>query len=656
MLENQTGDSESHGQAQVDPVKPNSAAKRAALEHALVGMQPANLRFPIVRAHFDYLSGAGNRAVGEFGRYLATAGGELKTNRPAMNDVVEAAFCMNALSPLEALLKHQFGGPIHLVSDGAGEQDNPSIVLWSLESDGSSTYRFSENLADHPYADVLLKNWVQEIPVLTNFARLNAFGAGRVWLNVGDMGSMPGLAYCDYRQGYDLLPDPVFMQTAAYADAKATYARNSVAWSSRKPIAFWRGQTTGWYSVRGDTIRNWDELPRVQLCRLAQSDAAQGLLDAGLSGLAQIPSEEHRQAIRDEGLLKEYMHWSDFQQWKFQIDIDGNTNAWASMFTKLYSGSPILKVKSPLCFRQWYYDRLVPWENYVPVEADMSDLLEKITWLRGHDEHAWQIGENARRLAFSMTVKRETSRAIPTIRKALWPSAVGGSGGSGFSETRKAKGDEKKDTNMRRFDELDNAVLEQETFGARVLDLEDKKQAVRLHLGPGPAPREGFINVDKFKNSQTREFFERHPQDYIVYPFAELPWPIADCSVDYIYHEDFIEHIPQKNQFLVLAEALRVLKPGAIHRVSTPCLIQSMKTRSDFARGFAGVHVSEWEQWGHVALLTRASLEEMALLVGYRCVYFTAKSQSMSPFASDDSRPHSDRDQVLGNIFADLLK
>ena len=96
MLEDQTDNSESHGQAQVDSVKPNSAAKRAALEHALVGMQPGNLRFPIVRAHFDYLSGAGNRAVGEFGRYLATAGEELKTNRPAMNDVVEAAFCILA--------------------------------------------------------------------------------------------------------------------------------------------------------------------------------------------------------------------------------------------------------------------------------------------------------------------------------------------------------------------------------------------------------------------------------------------------------------------------------------------------------------------------------------------------------------------------------
>jgi hypothetical protein len=99
-----------------------------------------------------------------------------------------------------------------------------------------------------------------------------------------------------------------------------------------------------------------------------------------------------------------------------------------------------------------------------------------------------------------------------------------------------------------------------------------------------------------------------------------------------------------------------VLKPGAIHRISTPCLIESMRRHSDFPRGFVGVHSSEWERWGHVALVSRGSLEEMALLVGYKCIYFTAKSRGMSPHATQDSRPHGDRDQLLGNIFADLLK
>jgi hypothetical protein len=656
MSESQTHGVETRREENGDPTGSGFALKRDALDKLLFGMRPDDVRYPIVKAHFDYLAGDIDHATTEFRTYVLAAYEQLKTSRPSMNAVVEAAFGMRALDTLEALLKLQHGISMHLVPDRAEEPCNASIVLWTVEADGSSTYGFSERLTEHPYAGVLLKHWVQEIPVLAHFARLNAFGPGQVWLNVADMGSTPGLAYCDYRQGYQLLPDPIFMQTAGYADVKATYARNSVPWSSRRPIAFWRGQTTGWYNAQGGPVRNWGDLPRVQLCRLAQSDAAQGLLDAGLSGLAQIPNEAQRQEIQNEGLIKEYVHWSEFQRWKFQIDMDGNTNAWPGMFIKLCSGSPILKVKSPRGFCQWYYDRLIPWKNFVPVEADISDLLEKIVWLRAHDDHARQIGENARQLAVSMTERREIRRAIPVIRRALWPGAGGRSDDSDGLNGSRTVGPLEKDVTMRNFDELDNARLEEEAFRTRVLELNEGNRPVRLHLGPGTAPKEEFINIDKFRNAEAREFFGRYPQDYITYPFAERPWPIATSSVDYIYHEDFIEHIPQKNQFLVLAEALRVLKPGGIHRINTPCLVQSMRAHSDFASGFAGVYLSEWDQWGHVALLSRASLEEMALLVGYRRVSLPAKSKNMSPFASADSRPHADRDQVLGNIFADLLK
>jgi SAM-dependent methyltransferase len=641
---------------QAGSLEPNAIAKRGALERRLVGMRSEDVRYPIVRAHFDWLSGAVDRAAREFRTYVAAAAEQLAASRPAMNDVAEAVFCMNDLRPLEDLLKLQHGSAVRLVLGREEEPDNASIVLWSLEPDGGSTFRFSESLSNHPYSAVLLKHWIQEVPLLTNFARANTLGQGRTWLNVGDLGSVSGLAYCDYRQGYYLLPDPIYMQTCAYADAKATFVGKPIPWASRKSIAFWRGQTTGWYDAQGNKVRSWGELPRVQLCRLAQSNAAD-LLDAGLSGLAQVTDEEQREVIQGEGLLKNHVHWSEFQRWKFQIDIDGNTNAWPGMFIKLYSGSPILKVTSPLGFRQWYYDRLTPWKNFVPVEADMSDLLEKIAWLQAHDEHAWQIGETARQLAISMTVEREMDRAMPAITKALWPSAESTSGsGYRFKSTSELAGSERNVSSVRRFGELDNATLEQEALEARVRDLSERNETVKLHLGPGPTPKVGFINIDKFKNVENRGFFDRYPQDYVVYPFAERSWPLPDCSVDYIYHEDFIEHVPQKNQFLVLAEALRVLKPGGIHRISTPCLIQSMRTHSNFMLGFAGVHVDEWDRWGHAALLSRASLEEMALVVGYRCVYFTAKSKSMSPFASDDSRPHADRDQVLGNVFADLLK
>ena len=42
-----------------------------------------------------------------------------------------------------------------------------------------------------------------------------------------------------------------------------------------------------------------------------------------------------------------------------------------------------------------YYDSLVPWVHYVPVNENMDDLEEKIQWLMENDEKAREISENA---------------------------------------------------------------------------------------------------------------------------------------------------------------------------------------------------------------------------------------------------------------------
>lgn len=35
---------------------------------------------------------------------------------------------------------------------------------------------------------------------------------------------------------------------------------------------------------------------------------------------------------------------------------------------------------------EWYYDILKPWVHYVPVKRDLSDLVEKIEWLKENDD------------------------------------------------------------------------------------------------------------------------------------------------------------------------------------------------------------------------------------------------------------------------------
>ena len=117
--------------------------------------------------------------------------------------------------------------------------------------------------------------------------------------------------------------------------------------------------------------------------------------------------------------MRPYMPPIEFNRYKYQIDIDGNTNSWPGLFWKLLSGSPVLKVASPSGHRQWYYDRLRPWINFVPVAADMSDLVDKLRWLRQHDAAAHAIGERGQALALSMDYEGELQRAGRTITAAL---------------------------------------------------------------------------------------------------------------------------------------------------------------------------------------------------------------------------------------------
>ncbi len=60
-----------------------------------------------------------------------------------------------------------------------------------------------------------------------------------------------------------------------------------------------------------------------------------------------------------------------------QVDVDGNTNSFEGFFHKLYSGRPLLKIKSSLGYRQWYYDRLKPDYHYFDVKSDLSNFREK---------------------------------------------------------------------------------------------------------------------------------------------------------------------------------------------------------------------------------------------------------------------------------------
>ena len=190
---------------------------------------------------------------------------------------------------------------------------------------------------------------------------------------------------------------------------------------------------------------------------------------------------------------------------------------------------------------------------------------------------------------------------------------------------------------------------------------------IKLHFGCGPRVLKGWINIDilyePYENYLKYYGDEFYPaqirgtrEDFYEFNAIDLGIPLPDNSVDLIFHEDFIEHLNQRDQFIFLAETLRVMKKGAIHRVNTPNIITSMATHSNFSKGANGVYKGEWDDNIHLSVLSQKYLEEIALLIGYSQVIFNGKNQSISKDLPKEYRPSGDRDQTEGNIFADLIK
>ena len=122
---------------------------------------------------------------------------------------------------------------------------------------------------------------------------------------------------------------------------------------------------------------------------------------------------EHR--LYREGLLSASVHPWHAALHAWQIDIDGNVNSWGLLW-KLLSGSCILRVESPR--RQWYHQRLQPWIHLVPVNADLSNLGERLAWCREHPQDCAAIASAGQSLARQVVEEIEDDLLDAGVRYA----------------------------------------------------------------------------------------------------------------------------------------------------------------------------------------------------------------------------------------------
>lgn len=91
---------------------------------------------------------------------------------------------------------------------------------------------------------------------------------------------------------------------------------------------------------------------------------------------------------------------SEILQYRYAIDVDGNSNGWFRLRYILCSNSLCIKHKTP--YKQWYYSLIIPGVHYLEVERDFSDLIEKIDWLNTHEDMSLRMILNSNYVAQSI--------------------------------------------------------------------------------------------------------------------------------------------------------------------------------------------------------------------------------------------------------------
>ncbi|CAE8723879.1 unnamed protein product [Polarella glacialis] len=195
-------------------------------------------------------------------------------------------------------------------------------------------------------------------------------------------------------------------------------------WEERAPSLVFRGKNSNvplpcsitqaalgivpWSSCMNYTVEphwtweNWLNTPRGRLVFLSMF--LEGL-DAKWTGVQPETDPSLASWWESHNLTGEYVSQDAQHRWRYTINVDGTGNG-DRIYWQLATGSVVLTHDSPmeswlLNFEEGQESTLKPFEHYVPVRFDMSDLPAKLEWLRNNDEEAQRIMMAGRHFAHS---------------------------------------------------------------------------------------------------------------------------------------------------------------------------------------------------------------------------------------------------------------
>jgi len=300
-----------------------------------------------------------------------------------------------------------------------GGPDNILVHRFRLRKDGRCIlleFDHRHILWDHRMFQV----YRERAGLLTDLFARTAPGVIEARAEISD-GSSSGDGWISFSSPHPeaiLIPDSDFVGSLGYAGIRRIALGPGPAWQDRVAGFCWRGSTTG-LGIISTPGMEADDPSLIQRTRLCLSGRDIPDADFKLSRVVQSHDAKDPERVARAGILAESIGSASWRARKFALDVDGNSNAWSNLFTRLLLGCCVVKVGSPRGFRQWYYDQLVPFESFVPVRADLSDLGERLEWCRTHDRECRAIAAAGQALALRLTLESERAAAVERINRAF---------------------------------------------------------------------------------------------------------------------------------------------------------------------------------------------------------------------------------------------
>lgn len=155
------------------------------------------------------------------------------------------------------------------------------------------------------------------------------------------------------------------------------YSKDFVPWEEKSSVLFWRGLCSGPTKnvldrVRVKFVEKMFEHGDIRFCRH--------------NNYYDIEDE----CVEDRYFAQSRAPFQEFYKYKIFFIVDGNVIASNHMWA-FSTGCVVFMITKSKC---WFSDFLIPGMHFVEIKYDMSDLLEKVEWVRNNDREAKRIALN----------------------------------------------------------------------------------------------------------------------------------------------------------------------------------------------------------------------------------------------------------------------